>query len=168
MKKILIFGNSGSGKSWLSRKISTKENLNEINLDSIFWELGGYSQKRSEEQVNQELEILKESDDWVVEGVFGELIEKLIPVATEIIFLDFPWDECEKSLIARGSEGSKQLDKKQAEVNFTDLLNWASRYNERDSKNSYYFHNNLFERFEREKHRLATREEVSLFLAAVL
>ncbi|MBE3803320.1 AAA family ATPase, partial [Vibrio parahaemolyticus] len=47
MKKILIIGNSGSGKSWLSKQLSRKLQLQEVNLDSIVWESGGYNQKRS-------------------------------------------------------------------------------------------------------------------------
>ncbi|MCG6220788.1 hypothetical protein [Vibrio diabolicus] len=47
MKKILIIGNSGSGKSWLSNQLSRKLQLQEVNLDSIVWEPGGYNQKRS-------------------------------------------------------------------------------------------------------------------------
>ena len=62
MKKILIFGNSGSGKSWLSKQVSQKLQIQEINLDSVFWEPGGYNQKRSEEQVNNEINRVKASE----------------------------------------------------------------------------------------------------------
>lgn len=47
MNKILIIGNSGSGKSWLSEQLSRKLELEEINLDSMVWEPGGYNRKRS-------------------------------------------------------------------------------------------------------------------------
>ncbi|WP_348224457.1 hypothetical protein [Vibrio parahaemolyticus] len=78
MKKILIIGNSGSGKSWLSKQLSRKLQLQEVNLDSIVWEPGGYNQKRSTGAIENEIASIKSQCKWVVEGVFGALAEQLI------------------------------------------------------------------------------------------
>ncbi|MDE1301877.1 AAA family ATPase, partial [Vibrio aestuarianus] len=104
MKKILIIGNSGSGKSWLSKQLSCKLQLQEVNLDSIVWEPGGYNQKRSTGAIENEITSIKSQCNWVVEGVFGALAEQLVFSADMLLFLDLEWAECESSLYARGSE----------------------------------------------------------------
>lgn len=48
--KIVIIGNSGSGKTWLAKKLAT--NTTEIiHLDDLFWLPGGFDRKRSKEEV---------------------------------------------------------------------------------------------------------------------
>ncbi|MEC6830918.1 AAA family ATPase [Photobacterium toruni] len=167
MEKILIIGNSGSGKSWLSARLSTLLNTKEINLDTIVWEPGGYNQKRSQESIDDELIQLDSESSWVVEGVFGALAEKMISSADSLIFLDIDWPVCKQSLLLRGSESSKQLDSELAEKNFKELLKWASEYNSRVSKSSHSYHSKLFDQFVGTKFRFLTREEVDSFVASV-
>jgi adenylate kinase family enzyme len=166
MKKILIIGNSGSGKSWLSARLSTRLNIKEINLDTLVWERGGYNKKRSQGAVDDELTKLSSEPAWVIEGVFGSLAEKLINSADMLLFLDMGWTVCEQSLLARGSESSTQLDSELAENNFRELLKWASEYGSRVSKSSYGFHNQLFTQFTGTKCRFSTREEVNAFVTS--
>ncbi len=165
MKKILIIGNSGSGKSWLSKQLSRKLQLQEVNLDSIVWESGGYNQKRSTGAIENEIANIKSQCNWVVEGVFGALAEQLIFSADMLLFLDLEWSECESSLYARGSESSKQLNEEQAEKNFRELLKWASEYSVRESKSSRQFHQQLFRDFHGTKVRFTTRSQVNEFVA---
>ncbi|ENM5787998.1 AAA family ATPase [Vibrio metoecus] len=165
MNKILIVGNSGSGKSWLSAQLSRKLQLHEVNLDSIVWEPGGYNRKRSPEAIENEIVCLRSQHSWVVEGVFGALAEQLIPFADTLLFLDLEWSVCENSLKARGSESSNQLDVKQAEKNFSELLKWASEYSIRESKSSLQFHQQLFSDFHGNKVRFTTRSQINAFLA---
>ena len=164
MNKILIIGNSGSGKSWLSEQLSRKLELEEINLDSIVWEPGGYNRKRSAGAIESEMVRIQSRHRWVVEGVFGALAEQLIHSADTLLFLDLDWSVCERSLRARGSESSKQLDAEQAEKNFNELLQWASEYSERESKSSWQFHQQLFTDFHGKKIRFTTRSQVNTFV----
>ncbi|HIF9210669.1 TPA: AAA family ATPase [Photobacterium damselae] len=166
MDKVIIIGNSGSGKSWLSARLSTLLNVKEINLDSIVWEPGGYNKKRSQKSIDHELTQLESEPSWVVEGVFGALAEKLISSADTLIFLDIDWPVCKQSLLSRGSESSKQLDSELAEKNFKELLKWAFEYNSRVSKNSHSYHSQLFDQFVGTKLRFSTREEVDSFVAS--
>ncbi len=164
MKRVLIIGNSGSGKSWLSSHLSSLLRVKEVNLDSVVWEPGGYNQKRSQESIDSELDKLSSESSWVVEGVFGALAEKLVSSAEMLIFLDMDWLLCQESLLLRGSESSKQLDSELAEKNFQALLNWASEYDSRTSKSSHEYHNQLYADFKGDKLRFSTREEVNAFI----
>ncbi len=45
MKRILIIGNSGSGKSWLAARLAEQLTIREVNLDTIIWQPGGFNKK---------------------------------------------------------------------------------------------------------------------------
>jgi len=168
MNKILIIGNSGSGKSWLAANLSKQLQIHEINLDSVVWQPGGFNQKRPQQEIDKQLSQLGLQPSWVVEGVFGALAEKLIDTADTLLFLDMDWPLCERSLLLRGSQSAKQLDKAMAEIKFQELLHWASDYYQRESKSSRYYHSLLFDGFKGNKTRLTSREQVNLFVNAML
>lgn len=54
-----------------------------------------------------------------------------------------------------------QLDYKKAEENFQALLEWASKYDTRDSKASKMYHCLLFDSFSGEKYRVCNRGEIN-------
>lgn len=160
MKKILIIGNSGSGKTWLGNRLASILGIPYISLDNIFWEPGGYNRKRIESDVEADIKRIQHSKCWVSEGVFGHLVEQLSAFAETLIYINLPWSECRNNLIKRGSESSRQLGPKKAEENFQALLKWASEYEARDSKASERFHNFLFENFSGQKHMVINREDI--------
>ncbi|MFA0250995.1 hypothetical protein AB4480_16010 [Vibrio sp. 10N.261.45.A4] len=100
MEKVLIIGNSGSGKTWLSSRLAKRLRVKEISLDSIVWESGGYNQKRPQKAVDEEMHKLNIQPKWVIEGVFGTLAEKLVGSADTLIFLDMDWSICKSSLLS--------------------------------------------------------------------
>jgi adenylate kinase family enzyme len=163
MDRILIFGNSGSGKTWLASELSDSTKPCH-SLDDIFWEPGGYNKKSSENGVSKEIEAIKNKSQWVVEGVFGHLLSEVITLSDVVIFLDLSWWACERALLNRGSESSNQLDKEKAENNFQDLLKWASEYSNRDTKASRVFHELLYNQFDKVKYRLSSRNEIDRFV----
>jgi len=157
MKKIIIIGNSGSGENWLGKKLASVLDISHISLDNIFWEPGGYNRKRNESDVEADIYKIQHSVTWIVEGVFGHIVEPLIDFADTLIYVNLSWDECRNNLLNRGSESSKQLEPKKYKENFQALLKWASEYEVRDSKASKKLHNLLFENFSRQKHMVINR-----------
>ena len=101
MKRILIIGNSGSGKSWLAARLAKQLTIREINLDTIVWQPGGFNQKRPQHEIDHAIQTLAQAPSWVVEGVFGALAEQLLDAADTLLFLDLDWSVCRDSAIAR-------------------------------------------------------------------
>jgi adenylate kinase family enzyme len=167
MARIVILGNSGSGKSSLARRLSEQFGLPIIHLDGLFWEPGGFDRKRSKETVYAEIATLATGQCWIVEGVFGELVQAFLPNADLLIWLNLDWATCRQSLLQRGSESSKQLDRQAAETNFTKLIEWAAAYWQRDDARSYQGHQALFTQFGGDKHSFTTRSEVDAFVASL-
>lgn len=164
LQRIVILGNSGSGKTYLARKLTHILQSPIIHLDHLFWETGGYTQKRHIEVVHREIRDLAEGSNWIMEGVFGELAAIALGRATTFIFLNKDWEECESSLIERGPEAHKQHDALQAEESFRDLLAWAKNYTKRENSRSLQGHMKLYENFNGTKFEFHSRAGVDEFL----
>ena len=53
--RLLIIGNSGSGKSWRARTLAAQHGLPHLDLDTIVWEPGQIAVPRAPEQVRADL-----------------------------------------------------------------------------------------------------------------
>ncbi|MBU2862477.1 hypothetical protein KO489_01325 [Reinekea forsetii] len=160
MKRIVILGNGGSGKSYLGEELSGKIECNYISLDDLFWEPGGFNIKRSPEHVDADIDRHKVQDSWVVEGVFGGLAEKFIPYSDLLIVLSIEWEVCKASMLSRSKPG-------QTESSLAELVTWCSEYYSRENKNSLKHHELLFNEFKRQKMKFSTRQDVNSWLTSI-
>jgi adenylate kinase family enzyme len=162
--KMVIIGNSGSGKTWLARHLSTIRPAPVIHLDDLFWEPGGFDKKRGDEEIELLIAQSKARDSWIAEGVFGELAEHYLDTADFLVWLDMDWTVCRRCLEERGSESKRHLGREQSEEGLRKLVEWASRYYERKDSRSYAGHKGLFENFSGQKVRIRSEIAVNQFL----
>ncbi len=164
LQRIVIIGNSGSGKSHFARQLSVALDAPVIHFDEHFWEPGGFNKKRPPDVVHAEIKQLSMGDKWIMEGVFGDLASSALENATHLIFLNKTWDECKSALNARGSNSNKQLDPVAAENSFRELLSWAESYVIRENSRSLYGHSKIFSSFHGNKHEFRDRQGTEKFL----
>lgn len=86
MKKIIIIGSCGAGKSTVSKRISKKFNLPLINLDQLYWKPGWTRTPR--EEWRKKVEDLARKDKWVMEGNYQNTFDIRFPACDAVIFLD--------------------------------------------------------------------------------
>ncbi|MCB0414322.1 MAG: hypothetical protein KDD50_08320 [Bdellovibrionales bacterium] len=165
--KAIILGNSGSGKSWLGRKLSNIVRCNLIEMDKVFWEPGGFNKKRDSGILREEILKSTSSDSWVCEGVFGRIADLATPNANTIVLLDLSWDDCKKNLINRGPNYEDCQSESQAEQAFIELIDWAKDYSIRENHTSRKYHHDIYSVFEGEKILLKNREEVHDFVKKI-
>ena len=91
MKKILIIGCPGSGKSFFSREFARKTGLPLIHLDYWYhqdiWDAEPLLKKAQWRKRASEL-ILQEA--WVMDGNYKSTLDIRVPAADTVIFLDYP------------------------------------------------------------------------------
>ena len=89
MKKIAIFGNTGAGKSTLSRYLAQRTGLPLITLDMIEFRPGGEPVSK-EEYLSVHAEVLEQSE-WIIDG-FGDVASawQRFEAADTLVYLDLP------------------------------------------------------------------------------
>jgi adenylate kinase family enzyme len=150
-RRIAIIGNAGTGKSFLAARLSNLFGIPSCALDDLFWADKSYTAKRSEDLVVEKLEEFTRGEEWIVEGVYGELVERLTTRASILIWIDLDWRQCKDALVQRQSKRERNSE------NFDVLLEYAEQYWSRDNKRSHWAHGKLLAEFEGESHRLTSR-----------
>jgi adenylate kinase family enzyme len=165
--KTIIIGNSGSGKSWLAEKLTESAGNPVIHLDELFWKPGGFDKKRSKEEISSLIELAKENENWIVEGVFGELAKPFINQADFLIWLNIDWKICKARLIKRGSESKIHMERKQSLEGIRKLIEWASHYYNRADLRSHDGHKIIFQDFQGAKIQIKSQEQVNAIVKDV-
>jgi adenylate kinase family enzyme len=155
--RTLVIGNSGSGKTTLSRRLAADTSCPVLALDDVYWlDMPGLK-KRGAVDARTMTTTFAAQPGWVIEGVFGWLIDVTVPRATHLIWLDLPWSACRANLLARGPGPVSDAE-------FESLLIWAEAYWSRTSSSSHAAHADVFDRFKRDKIALTCRAKVTAFM----
>jgi adenylate kinase family enzyme len=162
--RVIVMGNSGSGKSTLAIGISEKLGIPRIALDQLYWEPGGFTRERPAETVAAEITDLSSGPEWVVEGVYTDLIARFAGRATDLIWLDLDWPLIEQNLTERGFGTAVQGSGAASDETFQRLMGWARDYWNRDDSYSWNGHSEIFHRFSGTGLRIRSREEADRFL----
>ncbi|MBA3645687.1 MAG: shikimate kinase [Gemmatimonadaceae bacterium] len=144
--RVLIFGNSGSGKSTMAARLADERGLTHLDLDSLAWSAPAV--RRPFEQSAQIIaEFVARNPEWVVEGCYADLLALVATRATELRFLNPGIDACVANCRARLWEPSKYPSKEDQDARLPALLDWVRQYETRDDEYSLSAHRRLFDSF---------------------
>ena len=161
LQRVLIIGNSGSGKSWLARQLAEKFAIPATDLDNLNWEPGGYVKARAKEAVLKDALTIASDARWIMEGVYGWIADNVLPYATHIIWLTPAPAECVENIKARGVRNNGSA------ADFAALLEWSAAYETRAGSSSYQGHLAVFAKASSAQSiRLSSRDEMMSFLSA--
>lgn len=105
-KRIILVGSSGSGKSWLSRRIAAHTGHPVIHLDNEFWQPGWVKTPREQWVAKQKLMVA--ADRWIIDGNYDSTLEVRFTAADLVVFLDINRAICLWSALRR--RGQKRSD----------------------------------------------------------
>jgi adenylate kinase family enzyme len=88
MRKVLVIGPGGAGKSTFARRLGEFLELEIIHLDSIYWSAGWVEMPKAEWQRTVE-ELLSRSG-WIMDGNYSGTLELRLAACDTAIFLDLP------------------------------------------------------------------------------
>ncbi len=163
--RTVIIGNSGSGKTWLAKRLADTYATTLVHMDDIFWMPGGFNVKRDPAEVSNIVAMARAEPGWVAEGVFGSLASQFLQSATTLIWLDLPWDVCRARLVLRGSESKAHMDREQSQAGLQALLEWAKDYPFRQGSSGRAAHSALFDAFRGQQSLLCSEQQVLAYLA---
>ena len=145
MSRILIFGNSGSGKTTMAAALAA-EGLAHLDLDVLAWSEPGV--RRPIEESREAIRAFVDMHEaWVIEGCYGDLIEEVVPFAGEVRFLNPGTEACIANCRARPWEPHKYATPEEQDARLDFLLDWVRQYETRDDEYSLARHRRIFEEF---------------------
>jgi adenylate kinase family enzyme len=162
--KILIIGNSGSGKSWLAGKLAQSLDLAQFALDEIKWEKGGFYKEKEDSIVFSELNDITSRSNFVIEGVYGDLARFLSDHISHFIWLDIDSEMCAESVVSRGFDQIPWMDSEKKIIAYLDHIKSYERSTGSMSRSS---HEEVYKSFSGMKVRFESRGEVNSFASSL-
>lgn len=156
-RRILIFGNSGSGKTTMARALAREHGVAHLDLDSLAWESPGV-RLPIDESAARIAEFVDGNHDWVIEGCYGDLLEVAAAHAHEIRFLNPGTEACIANCRARPWEPEKYPSAEAQDAMLDFLLDWVRQYESRTDEYSLAAHRRIFDSFTGLKREIAARE----------
>ena len=92
MKKVIVIGCPGSGKSTVSRALHNKTGIPLYHLDLMYWNADKTTVEKS--VFLERLSAVLEKDEWIIDGNYGSTMELRMAACDTVIFLDYPLDVC--------------------------------------------------------------------------
>lgn len=104
--RIIVVGNNGSGKSFLSKELFTITGLPLVHLDVEFWR-PNWEKPPKDEWIKRQTELISK-EKWIIDGNHTDTIELRFKSADFIIFLDMNRLTCLAGVLKR--YGKKRSD----------------------------------------------------------
>jgi adenylate kinase family enzyme len=105
MRRVLVIGSGGAGKSTFAARLGARTGLPVIHLDALYWRAGWRETPREEWAAR--VEELLAGDEWIMDGNYGGTMERRLAACDTVVFLDLPralclWRVIKRRAIFRG------------------------------------------------------------------
>ena len=92
IKKVIVVGCSGSGKSVFSRSFASLTGLPLYHLDNIWWREDGTNISR--EEFDAHLSKILAEEEWIIDGNYKRTMERRMAACDTVVFFDLPLEVC--------------------------------------------------------------------------
>ena len=92
MKKIIVIGCPGSGKSTFSKILKEKTGLPLYHLDMIYHLEDGSC--ISKDEFDKKLNVILKLDSFIIDGNYTRTLKMRLDMCDTVFFLDYPLDVC--------------------------------------------------------------------------
>lgn len=100
MKRIVVIGTTGSGKTTFARQLARTFGIPHIELDALHWNPNW--QETPKEQFIEKVEAATQAPAWVVDGNYTTKVSPIVwQRADTILWLDYPFPVVLSRLLAR-------------------------------------------------------------------
>jgi len=88
LKRVLVIGSGGSGKTTLARRLATRTGLPLIHLDALYWRPGWDPTPADEWRTT--VAALLRGERWIMDGNYGGTLDLRLDACDTVVFLDLP------------------------------------------------------------------------------
>ena len=145
--RIVVYGNSGAGKTTLARRFERENGLPFLDLDTIAWGTDWGRRAPLETSISRLLEFIESNAGWIVEGCYSDLIEAAIPHCTELHFLNPGIERCVANCRNRFEDWQKHHRAEDERSPLGELLPWVQDYENRNDEFLLARHRAIFNSF---------------------
>ena len=127
MKKVIVIGCPGSGKSTVSRALHNKTGIPLYHLDMMYWNADKTTVEKS--VFLERLSVVLEKDEWIIDGNYGSTMKLRMAACDTVIFLDYPLDVCLDGIRERRGKSRSDMPWVETEED-AEFVEFIKNYNE--------------------------------------
>ena len=115
MKKVIIIGCPGGGKSTFARALADKTGLPLYHLDMLYWNADKTTVGR--EAFRERLAEVMAGDEWIIDGNYISTMQWRMECCDTVFFLDMPLEVSSKMMTSRykGDDSKRDIHEKDRE-----------------------------------------------------
>lgn len=99
MRRVLVIGSGGAGKTTFAARLGERTGLPVIHLDRLYWR-PGWTETPKEEWEELVRDVIAR-DTWILDGNYGGTLAKRLAAADTVVFLDVPRVVCIARVLRR-------------------------------------------------------------------
>ena len=127
MRKVIVIGCPGSGKSTFARKLRALTGLPLYHLDMMYWNEDKTTVER--EVFDARLKDAMAGSTWIIDGNYARTMEIRLAGCDTVFFLDYPTEVCLEGIESR--KGKSRSDMPWTENSSDDeFVSFVKNYNE--------------------------------------
>lgn len=132
MKRILIIGCPGAGKTYFAKRLNNIVHLPLVHMDNLYWNKDRTS--ISQDELSKKLLPCLKKDEWIIDGNYHETLELRLKYATDVFFLKIPREECIEGILDRIDKPRDDIPWVETKKDAVELIEWTIDYEKRTRK----------------------------------
>lgn len=161
MKKVIVIGCCGSGKSTFARHLHACIRIPLFHLDQLNWNADKTTVEKT--VFLKRVKEVIEKDTWIIDGNYGSSMEMRMQACDTVFFLDYPVDICIQGIYDRVGKVRTDMPWVEDEAD-EDLIEFVKNYEKEDRPEVL----NLLSKYkEKDIHIFHTRKEANAYLESL-